>query len=76
MSDAADALTAAVTGMQERLDTLNTTIQTEVQQITAALTTAGTDQALRDAAALAVDRLNAMGQQVDAFNTTVQDIIA
>jgi|SRR5216683_5096020 len=75
MSEAADQLTAAVQAVQTGFDTLNTTLQTEMSEITAALTSAGTDQALRDAAIDAVTRLGTLATSIGNMNTTIQGII-
>jgi len=75
MSEASDQLTAAVQSVQTGFDALNTTLQTEMTEIAAALSSAGTDQALRDAAADAVARLQTLGTSIADMNTTVQGII-
>src|SRR6266550_1743720 len=75
MSEAADQLTAAVQNVQTSFDTLNTTLQTEMQEIATALGSAPTDQALRDAAADAVTRLGNLATNIADMNTQVQGII-
>lgn len=75
MSEAADALTAAVQSVQSGFDTLNTTLQTELQEITNALSGAGSDQELQAAAADAVARLGVLATSIGEMNTTVQNII-
>jgi len=75
MSEAADNLTAAVQSVQTGFDALNTTLQTEMQEIVNALSGAGTDQALRDAAVDAVTRLGTLATSIGAMNTTIQGII-
>lgn len=75
MADEAQNLTAAVQGIQTSFDSLNATLQTEMQAIADALSGAPTDQALRDAANDAVQRLGSLASQLDSMNTTVQGII-
>jgi len=75
MSEAADNLTAAVQQLQVGFDTLNTTLQAEMQQIAAALSMAPTDQALQSAAADAVARLGTLASNIAVMNTTIQGII-
>jgi len=75
MSEAADQLTAAVQSVQMGFDTLNTTLQTEIQQIANALSSAPTDQALQTAAADAVARLSTLATSISDMNTQVQGII-
>jgi ABC-type iron transport system FetAB permease component len=75
MSEASDNLTAAVQGVQTSFDSLNSTLQTEMQEIANALSGAGTDQALRDAATDAVTRLGNLATSISEMNTQVQGII-
>jgi NTP pyrophosphatase (non-canonical NTP hydrolase) len=75
MSEASDNLTAAVQSVQQSFDTLNTTLQTEMQEIAMALGSANTDQALRDAATDAVARLGMLATSISDMNTTVQNIV-
>jgi len=75
VSEAADQLTAAVQSVQAGFDTLNTTLQTEIQQIANALSGAPTDQALQTAAADAVARLGVLATSIASMNTQVQGII-
>src|SRR5258705_10918651 len=75
MSEASDQLTAAVQSVQSGFDTLNTTLQTEMQEIAAALSSASTDEALHTAAADAVSRLGVLATSMSDMNTTVQGII-
>jgi len=75
VSEASDQLTAAVQSVQAGFDTLNTTLQTEIQQIATALSSAPTDQALQTAAADAVARLGVLATSIAGMNTQVQGII-
>lgn len=75
MSEASDALTAAVQNVQTGFATLNTTLQTEMQEIVAALSGASSDQALQAAAADAVARLGTLATSIGEMNTTIQNII-
>jgi len=75
MSEAADQLTAAVQTAQTQFAMLNTTLQTEMQEIVAALSAASSDQALRDATADAVARLGTLANNIGEMNTTIQGII-
>ncbi len=75
VSEASDQLTAAVQNVQTGFDTLNTTLQTEIQQIANALSGAPTDQALQTAAADAVARLGILATSIASMNTQVQGII-
>ncbi len=75
VSEASDQLTAAVQSVQAGFDTLNTTLQTEIQQIANALSSAPTDQALQTAAADAVARLSTLATSIEAMNTQIQGII-
>lgn len=75
MSEAADALTAAVQSVQSGFDTLNTTLQTEISEIANALSSASTDDALHTAANDAVARLSTLATNIAEMNTTIQGII-
>jgi len=75
MSEASDQLTAAVQGVQAGFDTLNTTLQTEMSEIAAALSSASTDTALQTAASDAVARLGVLATSIADMNSTIQGII-
>ncbi len=75
VSEASDQLTAAVQSVQSGFDVLNTTLQTEMSQIAAALSGAPTDQALQTAAADAVARLSTLATSIADMNSTIQNII-
>lgn len=74
MSEASDALTAAVTQVATEINNLSTSQQTEIQQIIDALNGAG-DADLRDAVNQSIPRLQTMATQLQQMNTVMQGII-
>jgi ABC-type transporter Mla subunit MlaD len=74
MSEASDALSAAVNNVAHRFDTLNATLQQEMQDIRNALTQTGDDE-LRQVAMDSASRLDAVAQQMEAMNVAIQGII-
>lgn len=75
MSESSEALTQAVTDVATRFETLNSTLQTELGEITAALGNATDAAALQQAAADAVARLQTVASQLDAMNGAISAII-
>ena len=75
MADTADALTQAVTEVASKFESLNSTLQTELGQITDALGNAQDAAALQQAAADAVTRLQTVATQLDAMNVSIGSII-
>ena len=75
VSEASDALTAAVQSVQTGFDALNTTLQTEMSEIANALSSASTDTALQTAVSDAVSRLGLLATSIADMNTQIQGII-
>lgn len=74
MSEASQRLTDAVTDVASKVDTLSTSLQSEIADITVALSNAG-DADLRTAADDAVSRLGGVSTRLGDINSAIQGIV-
>lgn len=75
MDQNVQALTDAVLDVSTKFDVLNSTLQTEIGEITALLTSAVDHEALETAAEEAITKLAVLSSKMSDMNITVQNIV-